>query len=156
MCAQYDCLKGEIRVLPKLKCEVEKINDNVISYYFNEIEILCACVRNILNSFGVDFQLFMQDFRNQLPHTWGSNIFQENIIVHYVENSIFHRIVAMPSKLYHEKIRIFYKNGIYNSLSEKFMPIWTKNNPLIFPLLNTFAVPGNIEAIRKDLFLRFN
>jgi hypothetical protein len=148
----YDTLDGELRILPDLQIAARQIGRPKLIYYADKISEMCIGVKRMFSRYSKEEQLFLYDFRCQLVHTWGSNTFQPQVQIKYVENNELRR-ETMSFHDYHTAIRPLYECGPPDeTLWRLLSPLWQRKEPFLVGLLNATFVPGNLGKLRADIF----
>jgi len=147
----YDTLDGEKRLLPELKMSAIVANTPAFTFYCEQIGQIAVATARFLSRFSRNEQIFMQDFRNQLVHSWQLNPRQPFVVTKYVEGQKYHVGVKMPRDEYRVAVRPYYQNGIEQSLIEITGRIWTLKEPYMHLLYMFAAVPDLLNRIQRDL-----
>lgn len=152
VCSLYDLFEGKTRILSKLEERSSELNRPLLVHYCKQIRMLCEATGEVLERFTIEEQIFQQNFRHQLVHSWLWQPHQDSIKVRYFKDGeLSHE--TMEFEEYHSIVRKFHERlgGLEVSLEQ----LTQKINPLpdkFVYVISEIQKPGALEAVHKEIF----
>lgn len=151
ICSLLDTIDGKERIYDDLRARASQFENKYLIQYCDHIESLSEAVKDVLNLYSKEEQLFVFDFRDQLVHSWRWKVHQPDFWVTYFADD---KIKKEKQEFddYHASIRSFYEAGIDNSMKqivERF-----KNSPTRYwAAIRELQKPGIMDKIHKEKFM---
>lgn len=118
VCSLFDVIDGRKRILTDLERHA--------TYYGNKFHLdcckfvkeVCEAVEDVLSLYTKDEQIFLNDFRDQLVHSWRWRVHEDVISkVAWFESGEIKR-EKMSHADYHAIVRPFYEQGVDHALAQ--------------------------------------
>jgi hypothetical protein len=108
ICSLLDTLEAERRFLPDVEKEAKHLNFGTLVEATHELAKFGMVTGEVLELFSREEQIYLQDFRNQLVHSYLASRHRSHITVKYFTQGVLHS-EKLSDKDYQSLIRTFYE-----------------------------------------------
>lgn len=148
LCSLLDTMEAQQRFLPEIKREAMEDGLESIAHSTRELQKFCFIVGELLSEYSREEQIYLQDHRNTLVHSYLASRHRTFITVKHYSNSQLNS-ERLPWDAYHQIIRSFlettphWETDIYELLAR----VLSDNHSHRY-----WQVLANLQARRNDIY----
>jgi len=120
ICGLIDTFDGGLRAITRTLEEADAVYEASLIHNAKELQKVLSIISSVVSVYSREEQIFLDDVRNQLVHSYLSGRHHDMKRVRYVENGVFSR-ENLPIEKYQEVIRGIYEQGGLDSTLSKLL-----------------------------------